>query len=104
MSGPVLVSVERTLTIVTTAHKLATVIGLVSGYALSLRPRMLRWGATDEEVRRPYPGADVVPPAAPLARTISAPNHGASTVMIVPAALLVKLSWCTSGGVPATTM
>ena len=27
MFGPVLVSVERTLTIVTTAHKLATVIG-----------------------------------------------------------------------------
>jgi hypothetical protein len=43
MSGPVLVSVECALTIMTTAHKLATVIGLVSGYALSLRPRMLRY-------------------------------------------------------------
>jgi hypothetical protein len=73
---PVLVSVEHTLTIVTTAHKLATVIGLVSGYALSLRPRMLRGGATNEEVRRPYPGADVVSGGkrdATMAVTISAP-------------------------------
>jgi hypothetical protein len=37
---------------------------------------MLRWGATDEEVRRPYPGADLVPGAkrgATMAVTINAP-------------------------------
>lgn len=60
----------------TTAHKLATVIGLVGGYALGARPRMLRWGATDEEVRRPYPGVDLVPGGtrgATMAVTINAP-------------------------------
>lgn len=30
-------------------------------YALFLRPRMLRWGATGEEVRQPYPGSDLIP-------------------------------------------
>jgi proline iminopeptidase len=37
---------------------------------------MLRWGATDEEVRRPYPGAELVPDgtrAATMAVTIDAP-------------------------------
>ncbi|MGH4011858.1 MAG: hypothetical protein ACRDTH_27460 [Pseudonocardiaceae bacterium] len=60
----------------TTAHKLATVIGLVGGYAFVVRPRMLRWGATDEEVRRPYPGADLVPGGArgaTMAVTIDSP-------------------------------
>jgi len=41
---------------------LASVLGLSAGiYALGVRPRLLRWGATDDEVRRPYPGADLVP-------------------------------------------
>jgi hypothetical protein len=30
-------------------------------YALVIRPRLLRWGASDEEVRQPYPGAELVP-------------------------------------------
>ena len=42
------------------AGKLAAVLGLAA-YALAVRPRLLRWGATDEEVQRAYPGADVVP-------------------------------------------
>jgi hypothetical protein len=41
------------------------VLGLLGGaagaYALAVRPRMLRWGATVEEVKRPYPGADLIP-------------------------------------------
>lgn len=45
-------------------------------YALGIRPRMLRSGASDEEVREPYPGADVIPGGrrgATMAVTIEAP-------------------------------
>lgn len=48
----------------------------VTAYALTVRPRMLRWGATDEEVEGPYPGADVIPGGkrgATMATTIDAP-------------------------------
>ncbi|MGA6948819.1 MAG: hypothetical protein WBZ00_13820 [Solirubrobacterales bacterium] len=60
----------------TTAGKLATALGLIGGYALWVRPRMLRWGATDDEVDRPYPGSDLVPGGkrtATMAATIEAP-------------------------------
>jgi hypothetical protein len=59
-----------------TARKFAAFAGLVGAYALAVRPRMLRWGATDEEVRRPYPGADLVSGGrrgATMAATINAP-------------------------------
>lgn len=45
-------------------------------YALIVRPRLLRWGATDEEVERPYPGAELIPGgarSATMAVTIDAP-------------------------------
>jgi hypothetical protein len=45
-------------------------------YALVVRPRMLRWSASDEEVRRPYPGASLIPGGrrgATMAVTIDAP-------------------------------
>ena len=48
----------------------------VGAYALVLRPRLLRWGATDDEVRAPYPGADLIPGgarSATMAATIDAP-------------------------------
>lgn len=32
----------------------------VAGYALAIRPRILTWGASDEEVKRPLPGDDLV--------------------------------------------
>ncbi len=60
----------------TTARNLAAVLALVGGYAFGVRPRLLRWGATDEEVRRPYPGADLIPGgkrSATMAVTIDAP-------------------------------
>jgi proline iminopeptidase len=45
-----------------TIRKLATLFSLaLVAYALLIRPRLLRWGATDEEVSRPYPGAELVP-------------------------------------------
>jgi proline iminopeptidase len=54
----------------------ATCLGAVAGfYGVVVRPRMLRWGATDEEVRAPYPGADIVPDgtrSATMAVTIDA--------------------------------
>lgn len=46
------------------------------GYALFVRPRMLQWGATDEEVKELYPRADLVPNgvrSATMATTIDAP-------------------------------
>jgi proline iminopeptidase len=48
----------------------------IAGYAAIVRPRMLRSGATPEEVENPYPGADLVPGSvrgATMATTIDAP-------------------------------
>jgi proline iminopeptidase len=45
-------------------------------YAFLIRPRLLRWGATADEVRALYPGADLVPGgtrSATMAVTIDAP-------------------------------
>lgn len=36
---------------------------LAATYLLALRPRMITWGATDDEVRMPLPGDDLVPGA-----------------------------------------
>jgi proline iminopeptidase len=36
-------------------------IAALAAYALVVRPRLVRWGATDAEVRRPYPGAEIIP-------------------------------------------
>jgi hypothetical protein len=36
----------------------------VGGYVFGVRPRLLRWGETDDEARRPYPGEDLVPAGA----------------------------------------
>ena len=59
------------------ARKIAGAAGMAAvAYALWVRPRLWRWGATDEEVARPYPGADLVPDgerAATMAVTIEAP-------------------------------
>lgn len=45
-------------------------------YACMVRPRLLRWGATDDEVNEPFPGADLIPGGtrgATMAVTIDAP-------------------------------
>jgi hypothetical protein len=55
---------------------LLAALGLAGVYALAVRPRLLRWGATDEEVEGPFPGADIVPAGArhaTMAVTIEAP-------------------------------
>ncbi|HYL55203.1 MAG TPA: hypothetical protein VEU73_06470, partial [Gemmatimonadales bacterium] len=55
---------------------LAAVIVLVATYAFGVRPRLVRWGATDEEVRGLYPGAGIVPGGkrgTTMALTIEAP-------------------------------
>jgi proline iminopeptidase len=60
-----------------TPRRLFALLALCIGaYALVLRPRLLRWGATDEEVRRPHLGAGLVPEGArgaTMAVTIDAP-------------------------------
>src|SRR3954463_1551818 len=47
-----------------------------AAYAFVFRPRMLRWGATEAEVRWPYPGVEVIrggQRGATMAVTINAP-------------------------------
>ena len=60
----------------TIGRKLAGLSGTTAAvYAAWLRPRLVRWGATDEEVTGQYPGADFVPEgerAATMAVTIDA--------------------------------
>lgn len=51
---------------------------LVATYGLLVRPWHLRWGATEDEVRRPLPGDDLVPTpivAATRAITIGGPSE-----------------------------
>lgn len=48
----------------------------LGGYALIIRPRLLRWGATDEELKPGYPGSNLIPGgtrSATNAITIDAP-------------------------------
>ena len=55
---------------------LAVIIVLLGLYGFAVRPRLVRWGATDEEVARPYPGADLIPGGrrgTTMAVTIEAP-------------------------------
>jgi hypothetical protein len=56
----------------------AAVIGaiFVGFYGLFVRPRIVRWGAADDEVFGPYPGADLIPGgkrSGTMAITIDAP-------------------------------
>ena len=61
----------------TVGRKIVGVTGTAAlVYAVWVRPRLMRWGATDEEVTGPYPGAELVPHgqrAATMAVTIDAP-------------------------------
>jgi hypothetical protein len=42
-------------------RRLATLAALsLIAYVLLIRPRIVRWGATDEEVNSPFPGADLI--------------------------------------------
>jgi hypothetical protein len=52
---------------------------LLAIYGVWVRPRLMRWGATEDEVSGPYPGAEVVPGgrrAATMAVTIDVPPEG----------------------------
>ena len=52
------------------------IVVLAAVYGAWVRPRLMRWGATEEEVAGPYPGAEVVPEGergATMAVTIEAP-------------------------------
>ena len=61
----------------TFGRKIAGVAGAAAVvYAGWVRPQLMRWGASDEEVAGPYPGAELVPHgerAATMAVTIDAP-------------------------------
>jgi proline iminopeptidase len=50
--------------------------GLVAGYAVLVRPRLVRWGATKDEVNETFPGEGIVPGgsrSATMATTLDAP-------------------------------
>jgi proline iminopeptidase len=52
------------------------VLAAAGAHALLVRPRLLRWGATADEVRRPFPGAELIPGGrrgATMATTLDAP-------------------------------
>jgi len=61
----------------TFGRKIAGVVGAAAVvYGVGVRARLMRWGATDEEVEGPYPGADLVPEGergATMAVSIDAP-------------------------------
>ena len=62
---------------VTRGRKIAGAAAMAAtAYGVWVRPRLMRWGATDEEVAGPYPGAELVPDGergATMAVTIEAP-------------------------------
>lgn len=56
--------------------KLIVAAAASAGWALGVRPRMLDWGATPEEVAGPFPGAEIIPGGrrgGTMATTIDAP-------------------------------
>ena len=60
----------------TIGRKIVGAAGAAAVVYAALRPRLMRWGATDEEVTGPYPGAELVSGgqrAATMAVTIDAP-------------------------------
>lgn len=55
---------------------LVVVLGLLIVYIVGVRPRLVRWGATDNEVEGPFSGADIIPGgtrSGAMAVTIDAP-------------------------------
>jgi hypothetical protein len=63
----------------TVGRKVVGVVGTAAVvYGAWVRPRLLRWGATDEELTGPYPGAELVPDgvrSGAMAVTIDAPPN-----------------------------
>jgi hypothetical protein len=59
------------------ARKVVAGAGMAAAfYARWVRPRLMRWGATDEEVAGPYPHAELIPEgnrSPTMAVTIGAP-------------------------------
>jgi hypothetical protein len=55
---------------------LAAAGAVLCAYRFLVRPKLVRWGATDDEVTAPFPGADIVPDGrrtATMAVTLDAP-------------------------------
>ena len=79
---------------VASGRKLVGLAGLGAAvYVLALRPRLVRWGASDEEVTRAYPGRELIPDgtrASTMAATIAAPPE-----QVWP--WLVQMGWDRAG-------
>lgn len=57
-------------------RRLALALGALAAYALLIRPRIVRWGATDDEVNSLFPGQELIPNglrSSTMAVTIDAP-------------------------------
>lgn len=77
-------------------RNLAAVLGLVGAYTFAVRPRLLRWGATDEEARRPYQGVDLIPGgrrSATMAVTMLQELPGDRTRLVVSGYWSLRPSW-----------
>ncbi|MDE3070723.1 MAG: hypothetical protein KGJ43_08350 [Acidobacteriota bacterium] len=65
------------MTIARSCRRLSLIALIGGGYALLVRPRVIRWGASDDELREPFPGGELIPGArratATMAVTIEAP-------------------------------
>ena len=61
---------------------------LVAGYAAAVRPRLLKWGATSEEVAASYPGDDL----------IALPTDGATMATTLPAPPATVWPWLVQMG------
>src|SRR4030095_5944449 len=92
----------------TSARRLVALLALSAGvYGLAVRPRMLRWGASDEEVRQPYPGANLIPGGrrgATMAVTIDAPPSCVWPWLVqmgCDRAGWYSWDWLDNGGVPS---
>jgi proline iminopeptidase len=79
---------------VASGRKLVGLAGLGAAvYVLAVRPRLVRWGASDEEVTRAYPGRELIPDgtrASTMAATIAAPPE-----QVWP--WLVQMGWDRAG-------
>lgn len=59
-----------------TIRRMAVLAGAAAAYAVAVRPRLLRFGSTADEVARPLPGDEIVPDptsASTMATTLAAP-------------------------------
>ena len=91
-----------------TSARLIALLAFSAGvYGFAVRPRMLRWGASDEEVCQPYPGAELIPGGrrgATMSVTIDAPPSRVWEWLVqmgCDRAGWYSWDWLDNGGIPS---